>query len=280
MLKTSVFVLIVFVSAILITLIIRKLLRLFINRYAQKIKVDPTNYQFLLNAIPFIVFTGALIVIFTQIPSLKNIGKAIFASAGIFAAIVGFASQKAFSNIIGGVFILVFKPFRVDDIIETTSSGKGVVEDITLRHTVIRDYENRRIIIPNSAISDYNITNSTIRDERIRKRIEVDVAYSTNLNLAIDTFKQVIEEHPLCIDVRSQNEILSGEEKVQVIVLSLDNWSVKLRGYCWAEGNDKAFELQCDVLKSTKLKFDEVGVEIPYPYQNVIIKNESNTLNA
>ena len=85
-----------------------------------------------------------------SIPSLKNLGTALFAGAGVMAAVKGFASQAAFSNIISGVFVILFKPFRVGDIVQLTNGLKGKVTDITFRHTVIKDYENRRIIIPNS----------------------------------------------------------------------------------------------------------------------------------
>ena len=102
---------------------------------------------------------------------MKSLGTALFAGAGILAVIVGFASQKAFANIISGIFILISKPFKMSDIIEFTDGKKGVVEEITLRHTIIKDYENRRIIIPNSIISEETIINSNIQDEKIRKHI-------------------------------------------------------------------------------------------------------------
>jgi len=71
----------------------------------------------------------------------------MLAGAGILAVAVGFASQAALSNIISGVFVVIFKPFRVGDRLKINELT-GVVEDITLRHTVIRDLENKRIIIP------------------------------------------------------------------------------------------------------------------------------------
>ena len=138
------------ISAILLAFIIRKLLSVFISKYAVKLKANPTNFAFIKNSVSFIVFASALIFIFYKIPYLKSIGAALFAGAGITAIIIGFASQKAFSNIVSGVFILIFKPFKITDTIEFKDGQKGIVEEITLRHTVINNYENRRIIIPNS----------------------------------------------------------------------------------------------------------------------------------
>ena len=124
--------------------------------------------------------------IFYFTPSLRALGTTIFAGAGIFAAIIGFASQQAFSNIIGGIFIVIFKPFRVGDLIEIGVASKGTVEDITLRHTVIRDFENKRIVIPNSAISSETILNSHLKDGRINRRIEFRVFLDTDIDRAIE----------------------------------------------------------------------------------------------
>ena len=87
-------------------------------------------------------------LIFYSIPPLKEIGITLLASAGIFAAILGLASQQAFSNIISGIFIVVFKPFRVGDNIEI-NNNRGIVEDVTLRHTIDeqKDKSDPKVII-------------------------------------------------------------------------------------------------------------------------------------
>ena len=154
-----------------VTVVLRKVLNIFISKYAEILETDPTNFSFLKNSIGFIVYTAGLIFIFHKIPYLKSLGTGLFAGAGVVAVVVGFASQKAFSNIISGIFILIFKPFKISDIVELESGNKGIVEEITLKHTIIKDYENRRIIIPNSIISEQTIINSSIQDEDIRKHV-------------------------------------------------------------------------------------------------------------
>ena len=145
--------------AIVLSIVLNRLMKLFIEKYSERLKVNPTNFSFLKNSTSFIVFSLAILFIFIKIPYLRSLGTALFAGAGVMVVIVGFASQKAFSNIISGVFILIFKPFRVDDMIEFLNGTRGIVEEITLRHTVIRNFENRRIIIPNGNISEDTIIN-------------------------------------------------------------------------------------------------------------------------
>ncbi len=262
------------VGVYLITVILRKILNLFIKRQSLKVNVDPTNFSFLKNSISFIIYTIGIIAIFYITPSLNSVAKALFASAGIFAAIIGFASQKAFSNIISGIFILIFRPFRVKDVIEIGTINKGVVEEITLRHTIIRNYENRRIIIPNSIISEETIVNSNIIEEKIKKFIEFGISYESNLDLAKSIIQEEAENHPLVFDNRSEEDKLNNEPIVRIRVISLGEYSVTIRAYVWAKCNDDAFVIYCDMNESVKKRFDSVGIEIPYPHRTIVNKKQ------
>jgi len=263
-----------FAVATMIALILRKLLSIFITKYSAKLNADPTNYSFIKNSVGFVIYTSAIIFVFYKIPYLKSIGAALFAGVSIIAVAIGFASQKAFSNIISGIFILIFKPFKISDIIEFSSGQKGVVEGITLRHTLIKDYENRRIIIPNSVISDETIINSNIQDEKIRKHIIFSISYDSDVNKAIEIIQLEAQNHPLLLDNRTQEEVENGCPVVLVRVVELSDFSVNLKAYVWVNGNDDAFAVKCDLLKSIKQRFDKEGVEIPFPYRTIVYKKD------
>ncbi len=258
----------------IITFITRKIIGLFIKRQSLKVNVDPTNFSFLKNSISFIIYTAGVIAIFYITPQLNSVAKALFASAGIFAAIIGFASQKAFSNIISGIFILIFRPFRIKDVIEVGTLNKGVVEEITLRHTIIRNYENRRIIIPNSIISEETIINSNIIEEKIKKFIEFDISYESNIDLAKKIIQEEAESHPLIYDNRTDEDKLNGEPVVRIRVIRLGEYSITIRAYVWAKCNDDAFVIFCDMNESVKKRFDTSGIEIPYPHRTIVTKKD------
>ena len=262
------------VAAVVLSTILRKALSLFIKKYARKIKANPTNFSFLKNSVSLIIYSTAIIFIFIKIPYLKSLGTALFAGAGILVAIIGLASQKAFTNIFSGLFILIFKPFRIDDIIEFGNNQMGVVEEITLRHTVIRDYENRRIIIPNSLISDEIIVNSSIADEKIRKHIEFGISYDSSIDKAIAIIKDEAEKHPYFVDTRSKKETKDGVPAVIVRVIGHLDFAINLKAYVWTKNNDNAFVLKCDLLKSVKERFDKEGIEIPFPYRTIVYKKD------
>ncbi len=269
-----VFVVAVLLSAFLVTFVLRKLLNMFIRKYAEKLKTDPTHFSFIKNSLGFVIYTIAFIVIFYGIPQLRALGTALFAGAGVLALVIGFASQQAFSNIVSGVFILVFKPFRVTDVIEFKDGQMGVVEEITLRHTIIRDFSNRRIIIPNSVISEETIINSSIQDEKIKKHVTFSISYDSNIDKAIDIIRDEAMKHPLLLDNRTPQEIVEGVPVVAVRVVGWSGSSIDIKALTWSTNHGNAYMLKCDLLKSVKERFDEEGIEIPFPYRTVVFKKD------
>ncbi len=243
-----------------------------IKRIQLKKGYDTTQLNFLKNSMGFIIFTIASFLIIYSIPFLEDLGASLLAGAGILAAIIGFASQAAFSNIISGIFILIFKPFRIGDILEFKDGLKGKVHDITFRHTVIKDFENKRIIIPNSVISNQTIINSSIEDEKIRKRINFSISYESNVDLAMQIIEEELTNHPFCLDNRTGKEKQTNSPKVEVLVLDLGDYAITILGIAWTANQLNAFKLKCEVLKSIKARFDKEGIEIPYPHQVQIYK--------
>ncbi len=257
----------------MVSYVLRKSLRS-IKRYNDKKDIDNTKLIFIRNSLNFLIYTIAFVIISLTIPQLRDVGTSLLAGAGILAAIIGFASQAAFSNIISGVFIVLFKPFRVDDIIEFKDGLKGTVTEITFRHTVIKDFENKRIIIPNTIISNDTIINSSIDDEMILKHIHFGIAYNADVDLAIKIIREEIEKHPLCMEkpMKMNESSAANENKVAVFMTSWESSAIQLRANVWTRNSAEAFELRSNVLYSIKKRFDKEGIEIPYPYQNVVIK--------
>lgn len=271
------FHLILVVFIVLGTIIITRLSRIIIDRYFRRTslssKIDPTRYAFAKNAVSAILYLCGIITIFYIIPPLRSLGLTLFAGAGIFAAIIGFASQAAFSNIISGLFIVAFKPFRVEDIIAIGNLYTGTVEDITLRHTVIRNFENRRVVIPNSIISNEVIVNSSLIEEKVCIHLEVGISYDSDVDLALSILQEEAENHPDCIDNRSQEDFAEGESKVRVRMINWADSAVTLRAWVWAVDPPTAFNMKCELLKSVKKRFESAGIEIPFPHRTVVFKN-------
>lgn len=263
-------VLIIVLAAFLLERFVRLMLKRTYKRGEQSHE-DATRYRFLKNATRFIVGLVALAAIIYSIPSFKHIAVTLFAGAGILVAIIGLAAQGAFSNIISGVFIVAFKPFRVGDQI-TVEGHSGIVEDITLRHTVIRTLENRRVIIPNSKISEEIIVNSTINDAAIFQFVVVQVGYECDLDQAIKVIQEESAAHPDFRDRRTAEEVEKGLPPIPVRVIDLGENGVTLRAGVWADDAGTARLMQFDLLKNIKQRFDREGIAIPYPHRVILHK--------
>ena len=249
----------------------RRAINRFIRKNSLDINNDPTNYKFLANALRGIIYSVGIMFAVREYPPLSSVASSLLAGAGIFAVAIGFASQQAFSNIISGIFLVIFKPFRVNDRLRIKENYYGVVEDITLRHTIIRDLENRRIIIPNSVIATEIIVNFDLNDGKFNKFLEINVALNTDIDKAKRIIAEEIAKHPKYIDPRKEEE-KDHKTLVDVKLLRFTDFSMVLRGNCWANTNAGVNDMHMDLLESIKKRFDTEGVEIPFPHYVVVNK--------
>lgn len=268
-------IIVVIMSAVTINFVVRFLVTNYFKRESPRINVDPTTFSFVKNAFSFLVVIITFISVVYMIPSFKQIAVTLFAGAGILAAIVGFASQAAFSNIVNGIFLVIFKPFRLGDLIEigTKSEYVGRVEDITLRHTVIKNFENKRIIVPNSVISNEIIVNRSIVDEKVIRYLDLTISFTADIDKAVSLIQEECMNHPLFTDPRTQEQKDGNEDIVEVRVLGMVQYGIQLRAYVCGETSPESFVLVTDLYKIIKKRFDKEGIEIPLPYLNVILKN-------
>ena len=235
---------------------------------------DPTSYRFLRYLAVFAVYFTVFILIILAFPSLTGLAKTALGGAGVIALVVGLASQEIFANIIGGVFIISFKPFRINDVIKISDNMIGTVTDITLRHTVIKDFENKVIIVPNNLINKEKLVNFDVSDRRICQWIEVGISYDSDVDLALKILQEKCEAHPLVIDTRTEEAIANGTPKVIVRVVKLDDSSVNLKAWAWAATFGDGFQMKCDLFYQIKKAYDENGIEIPFPHRTMVFKEK------
>jgi len=266
---------------IIMTFFSVSLLRFLLKRHFQRksprmFRLDHTQYSFInhfMSALIYLIGMGIAIYI---IPSFRAFSVSLFAGAGVLAVILGFASQQAVSNIISGIFIVAFRPFRVGDWIKVkdVEGVSGIVEDITLRHTMIKNFENKRIVIPNSVINNEIIENKNIEDNKVCEFLEMDISYDSNVDKAMKIMQEEAAKHPLFIDVRTDDEKADKVHPVRVKVLGFKDSAVILRAWVWAKNPINAFFMACDLKKSIKDRFDRSGIEIPFPYRTIVYKKD------
>lgn len=235
-----------------------KVFRRFILKSTVIMQNDPTNYQFLRHFLAAVIYIVGISLAIYSVPSMRTIANSMLAGAGILAVAVGFASQQTLSNIISGIFIVIFKPFRVNDRLKIRDTLNGIVEDITLRHTVIRDFENRRIIVPNTLMGNEIIINSDFEDDRICNWLEIQLEHGTDINHAKDILEYAAVTHPLSLDNRTDEEMNEGLPTVKVRIVQINPVGISIRAWIWTANSAKGFELKCDlyeiIYKNSKKK--------------------------
>ena len=255
---------------------VERLIHLALRRGYAKAKAqgreEMTRYRFFRNGVRTTVVILALIAITYTVPSLRAMAFTLFAGAGILAVVIGFAAQKALSDIISGMFIVAFKPFRVGDLIQAGEAGVfGMVEDINLRHTTILTFENRRLVIPNSILSEDRIVNSSIRDERTCEFIEFDLALHADVNLAMALMQHRGLLHPdRIVSPNVANSMENPEEPITVRLVKIHEGAITLRMYVWAKDPVTARRMHYDLNQAVLEDFLEQDIPFALPIRRSI----------
>lgn len=236
---------------------------------------DPTSYKFLRYfVVSIIVFIGVLFGLLA-FPSLKGVAQTALGGAGVIALIAGVASQEALSNIVGGIFIISFKPFRIGDVIKISETMVGTVTDITLRHTLIRNNENKMIVIPNAIINKEKLINYNLGELKCCEHIEVGISYDSDIDMAKKILAELCATHPLILDNRSVIDLKDGKPLVKTALTKINDSSYSIRAWAWAANYSDAFALKCDVYERLIKSYKEVGIELAYPTQTIYVMKDS-----
>ena len=249
-----------------VTLLITYALTRLIRLYMKKAEFRGIHHRFLVKTLIAIIWVIGGMVALSNIPGLSRLTRTMLAGSGIVAVIVGLAAQDSFGNLLSGLFISLFKPFEVGDRVKLVNSGiTGYIEDMTLRHTIIRTFmNNSRVIIPNSTINSEIIENSSFQSAIASNFVDVSISYESDLELAIKLLANAIGSHELYLDQRTPAQIEAGAAKVGVSVTSLGESSVNLRAQMWTRTVDENFRACSDVRIRIMEDFRANGIEIPY----------------
>ena len=171
---------------------------------------------------------------------------------------ISLALQGGLSNFAGGLIIMFLRPFSVGDyIIENGEKTEGTVQKIELYYTTLMTIDSRRIVIPNSVLTNDSITNVTAMEKR-RLEIKVGISYESDLLLAKQILRELIEKDPELLD----------REETQVFVDELGDSAVILGLRAWVK-TEEFWNTKWRMNEQIKLEFDKRGIRIPYPQMDV-----------
>ena len=222
-------------------------------------EVDPVLIGFVANLVYYILFIAVVIAAIQQIGIETTSFIAVLGAAGLA---VGFALQGSLSNFASGVLIILFRPFKLGDFIDAGGAA-GIVEDIGILVCILRSPDNKKIIVPNSAIMSGNITNFTGNDTR-RVDMTFSCAYGDDIVKVRDVLMDIVTAHPKTLD----------DPKPQIEVLAHGASSIDFAVRPWSATSDY-WDVFFDIHREVKLRFDQEGISIPFPQQDVYMHQVS-----
>ena len=298
---TLLFIIFIGMGTILVARTVNNLMENYFTKASSKLRMDTTAFRMFRHiTVAGIYFVGLIVIIF-RFPNLQSLSVALFTGAGVAGIVIGFAAQSTLSNIIAGISLAIFQPFRVGDRLNIMNEY-GKVTDLNLRHTVIITWDNRRLIIPNSIISNEAIINWTIEDPAVIWPVNVGISYDSDISLAKKIMIEEARKHPLVMPLqkmeysivkpsflkpetfangfknlsvlRNVDPDFRDKGEVNVYVTELGDFAVNLRLLVWFKDRSDAYSSGCELREAIKRRFDSEGIEIPYPYRTIVYKTD------
>ena len=206
----------------------------------------------------FVIFFAAVAVAF----GAAGLGSFLQALTTIGAAAtlaIGLALQNVIRNFVSGVFIFTDKPFRIGDWIEWDDNA-GVVEDIRMRVTRVRTFDNELLTVPNSQLTDDVVKNPVAKD-RLRLKFVFGISYDDDIDTATEIILEEAERH----------EDILEEPEPSVLLVELGDSSVGLQARIWLEEPSRGdfTKTRGEYVTAVKQEFDEKGIDIPYPNRTI-----------
>lgn len=229
----------------------------FINKIVRKF-FERRDYDLALESFlqSFIKITLKVLLAVLVVTQLGVKTSSLIAMLGAAGLAIGLALQGSLANFAGGVLILLFKPFKVGDWI-SAQGVDGSVKEISIFNTKLNTFGNQIAIVPNGILANGNIVNYSAEPNR-RENYKVGIGYGSN----IKTAKEIL------LDICAQDDRILKDPAPEVYVDSLGDSSVNLTLRFWAP-NDVFWPARFDLIEQSKLRFDEAGIEIPFPQRVV-----------
>jgi small conductance mechanosensitive channel len=229
----------------LITRVIRKAM--------EKTNADKTLIPFITNLASWLF----KVLLFISVASMVGVATTSFiAVLGAAGLAIGLALQGSLGNFAGGVLILIFKPYNIGDLVET-QGHLGVVKEVQIFNTILLTPSNKRVIIPNGAVSNGSIVNYSA-EGILRVDLVIGIAYESDIPKAKDVLYKVMADH----------EHVLKDPASQVAVSELADSSVNLVVRPWCNVADY-WQVYFDITEAAKAGLEASGVTIPFPQRDV-----------
>lgn len=232
----------------------------FIRDVAMRMMTRANYDHTVISFVSQIIYYGILaIVLLTALNSAGFPTNSLLAAFGAFGLAIGLSLQSNLSNFASGLLILIFKPFKAGDFI-TVGTVSGTVRSIQFMNTTIMTKEMRTVFIPNSMLTSQQVTNSTYYETRVVPFV-FDVGYNNDHHQAIAVIKEIMQN----------DDRIVNRETVEIGISEFGDNSVRISAYPVVKNGDY-MAVFYDTMSNVKDRFDEEGIDIPYPQRVVHVQ--------
>ncbi len=245
-----------------VTFVLIQIVNLIFRRLERK--NNAAHLRFSRSVIKVFIIVMTIYALAQQFDMTKDMSTALLQSGSLVIAVATFAAQQALSNVISGFILAFSKPYNVNDKIRVSQGNsviaEGIVTDITLRHTIINQYNEESCIVPNSVMDSAVITNTNYT-ENIGNFMEITVGYDSDIPKAMELMKRICAGNMLTLNTM--------ENKVFVKGYSADG--VILKTTVWTKNLNDSFQACSEIRLALVQEYLNQGIEIPY--QTVTVKS-------
>ncbi len=243
-------------------------------------KTGKIAYNFLNTLIKGFIILVMIFKIGNLSQTFQSMAGSILMSSSLIVAVLAFAFQKSLEDLIAGFMISVFRPFEVGDRINFVNMKiVGYIEDISLRHTTIRTFTNSRLIVPNSVMNKEVLENSHIVDPISGGFLDITIAYTADIDRAMEIIVECVESDKDVLDIRPIDERV-GSHFTTVFINELSEYGVNLRVTIWTSNVDVNFETVSRLRKEIVKRFVAEGIEIASLSNNLRIAMENDKIRG
>ena len=270
-----------FVTGLFMTYLAVYIVNVIFKRYSATIESKEASLRTAITFIRRIVVAlvaliGVAAATFASFPGVGAAVASLFIAAGFASIVIGLAAQTSLANLIAGIVISTSQPFRVGDALSYANEW-AIVEDIKLTFTVLRTWDNRRLIVPNQLFLNSTMINYNLTDSSKLCIVYVSITFDSDLDKAIEIMKDATKNHP---------DFLPAGNLPVVHLMDLGDANssfgdanaspgMLLRVLGRAKDQPTNFQMSKDILYEIKKRFDAAGIELAYPKRQIVMDSGS-----
>ena len=254
----------VFFAAIILAWLLTRLNRRIFLRVQRRAKLQLSFFQHITS---ILIFLSVILLTLSAFNGVSSVWKTLLGGTAIISAVLAFVAQDVIKDILAGLMISLHHPFDLGNRIELEDGTAGIVEEMTMRHVVIKEIDSVRKVIPNSRINTMRLTNFSYKSAQRSANFRFSVGYETDIELAKQVVFDAVEESPYTVPEKKPD---GSQTYRPVYFIAFADSALILSVTVYYEATTLTEVLKNDVNTRVRAALRKHNIEIPYNYVTVV----------